>query len=520
MADSLQASTAGLVLVDRARQRCGWTKTSTARWWQDAHTSRATLRRFWQQERIQREIFIAICAAVGIQDWGAITEHRGDGIADRSPDEIAASPYPALHFDLNEAPDVESFYGRTQEIAQLEQWIGQELCKVASILGMGGIGKTALALSLIEKLTGGESATPFECVIWRSLHTTPNLLTLIDRLLHRLPTKSPGPPQDVEQGTAQLLQYLRQHRCLLVFDGVDALLQRNPDQPRSRETREFWQRLSSDRHQSCILLTSREPVFGVVGYDRIQTLMLKGLPDPDALKLLSTKGLTGQSRELTALIRQYGGNPLALKVMAPIVKEYFDSNLAAYLGQNILFIGDRLHAVLEQQFAKLSPLEHEIIDWLTIWQEPIALSRLQTHLLFPPRLPAILDSVAALEGRSLLEKFFSGDELLLALPPLIRQAAVDDLVERVTQEISLVIRHHDIQFFDRVRTHCLLRPGTDDREGDRILTQLCNDLRRIQPMNLPQLDQILQLLNREPLRAIGYAPHNLRVLLMYFGNAQ
>ncbi|MBD3559453.1 hypothetical protein H6S82_11350, partial [Planktothrix sp. FACHB-1355] len=48
MSNSLSASTEGLAIVDKARQRRGWTKTSTARWWQDAHTSRATLRRFWQ----------------------------------------------------------------------------------------------------------------------------------------------------------------------------------------------------------------------------------------------------------------------------------------------------------------------------------------------------------------------------------------------------------------------------------------------------------------------------------------
>lgn len=59
---SLSASTAGLAIIDKAQLRLGWTKTSTAHWWQDAHTSRATLRRFWQgdsrsetlRERIHR----------------------------------------------------------------------------------------------------------------------------------------------------------------------------------------------------------------------------------------------------------------------------------------------------------------------------------------------------------------------------------------------------------------------------------------------------------------------------------
>jgi hypothetical protein len=59
-------------MVDQVRQRRGWTKTSTARWWQEAHTSRATLRRFWQGERIQHDIFIALCQAVGLSQWEQI----------------------------------------------------------------------------------------------------------------------------------------------------------------------------------------------------------------------------------------------------------------------------------------------------------------------------------------------------------------------------------------------------------------------------------------------------------------
>ncbi|WP_414756372.1 hypothetical protein [Anabaena sp. CCY 9910] len=53
MSNSLKASTTGLGIVDKARKRLGWTKTSTARWWQDAHTSRATLRRFWQGDYLR-----------------------------------------------------------------------------------------------------------------------------------------------------------------------------------------------------------------------------------------------------------------------------------------------------------------------------------------------------------------------------------------------------------------------------------------------------------------------------------
>jgi hypothetical protein len=73
MASSLRASATGLAYVDQARRRKGWTKTWTAAWWESAYTSQATLRRFWRGMAIQREPFIAICEAVGI-NWETVVD--------------------------------------------------------------------------------------------------------------------------------------------------------------------------------------------------------------------------------------------------------------------------------------------------------------------------------------------------------------------------------------------------------------------------------------------------------------
>jgi AAA-like domain len=72
---SVRASEAGLVKVDRARRRMrGWTKTRTESWWMEAEVSQSTLRRFWARKLIRENNFIAICKAVGLEDWEELVD--------------------------------------------------------------------------------------------------------------------------------------------------------------------------------------------------------------------------------------------------------------------------------------------------------------------------------------------------------------------------------------------------------------------------------------------------------------
>jgi transcriptional regulator with XRE-family HTH domain len=50
--------------------------------------------------------------------------------------------------DWGEAPDVGRFYGRQVELALLKQWLIADHCQLVGVLGLGGIGKTALATKL------------------------------------------------------------------------------------------------------------------------------------------------------------------------------------------------------------------------------------------------------------------------------------------------------------------------------------------------------------------------------------
>lgn len=496
MANSVRASTVGLAIVDQARQRHGWTKTSTARWWQDAHTSRATLRRFWQGERIQQEIFIALCQTVGIDCWETIV--AADDFTLPPPSSTAKTD--TAKIDWDEAPDVECFYGRSQELQQLEQWIVSDHCSIVTINGMAGTGKTALVLALAERLQA-----EFDGFIWRSLHST-TCLSLLNSLLSVFDQPA---VQEIQTGAAYLIHQLNHRRCLLILDGLDAVLSQEP-----AIADQLLKQLSQGVEQSCVLITSclTNPVDAGTTSRR---LTLAGLQEVDALELLRAQGFTGKELGVLALIRIYHGNPLALRLVSPLIQSVFGGSVTALLSQNTLVVGDRLHTLLKRQLDQVSDLEREILYWLAIWQEPISFCRLQTHLLMSTDPTALLEGITLLERRSLLEKWVGTEQPSFTLQPLVMKVVTDVLIAQAVREIQQVVQSHDIQQFTLLRTHWLLRPGTDDIAGDRILSQLREKLWRAYGTELPQiLNQILLTLTIHAPMAIGYIGCNLTSLAM------
>ena len=83
--------------------------------------------------------------------------------------------------DWGDALAVTSFYGREWELDLLSAWVVEERCRVVSVLGQGGIGKSALATKVMHRV-----AEDFEVVIWRSLRDVPTCEALLDSSLQVL----------------------------------------------------------------------------------------------------------------------------------------------------------------------------------------------------------------------------------------------------------------------------------------------------------------------------------------------
>src|SRR5205823_4097617 len=92
-----------------------------------------------------------------------------------TPDQAPAMQSAAFpRIDWVGALDVSRFTGREGELAELIQWVVQEHCRLVAILGMGGIGKSALV-----SLLGKRLAPQFDAVLWRSVRDAPSCEDLV-----------------------------------------------------------------------------------------------------------------------------------------------------------------------------------------------------------------------------------------------------------------------------------------------------------------------------------------------------
>jgi hypothetical protein len=221
-----------------------------------------------------------------------------------------------------------------------------------------------------------------------------------------------------------------------------------------------------------------------------------------------------------------------------MIREVFNGNVANFLKQNTLVLGDRLRTLLKEQVNRLSDLEKEVVYWLAIEREPISVSRLRADLLLPPMRSQLLEALASLERRCLIDKATptlieektEASETLFTLQPLVMKYAIEEFIEQALDEIDAVLENQDIEQFKLLRNHSLLKPRSPsnlDSNGvlpyppTRMLTRLKDGLQqmfRCDESGIGQeLSEILPLLKGKSPLAVGYAGCNLLELLKALG---
>ncbi|MFB2877021.1 NB-ARC domain-containing protein [Floridanema aerugineum] len=428
--------------------------------------------------------------------------------------------------DWGEAPDVSIFYGREEELTKLEQWIVSDTanatlrdrCRLVALLGMVGIGKTALSVKLGQKLQ-----EHFDYVIWRSLR---HPLLLEDLLGDILPILSPKRNLELgnsEDRISQILEICKTSRCLIILDNLETIL-RSGDfaghyEEKYKEYSELLRRIGEEPHQSCLIVTSvekpREVAFQEGESLPVRSWQVAGLNEADAGEILKAKGLS-DSTKWGMLIKLYRGNPLALKIVSTTIQEVFCGSVVQFLKQRPTLVLRDMRNLIEEEFERLSELEKEITNWLAISDHPVSLKELQTNMWISESELKLFEALESLGRRSLIEKSIAG----FTLPPVVMEYVKNLLVEQSAEEIIQAMKTGDFKRMEIIKHYCWTLEEEDktQKEGESLsmMQQILEVLRKIirNPRSLrEQLNNVLSEISKNSPLEIGYATDNLEAII-------
>lgn len=372
-----------------------------------------------------------------------------------------AAPAPATAAQTepkhNLPPQPTSFIGRNAELAKIKQLLeAASGCRLLTLLGPGGSGKTRLALE-----AAGQMLRAFpDGVYFVSLASVSEAEFIVSAIAQALGFTFSGNTEPKNQ----LLNYLREKKLLLVIDNFEHLLNGTA----------LLADILNTAPQVTLLVTSRERLnlqeewsleVGGMAFPRPNQLepetALAKLEQYSAVHLFIqrarqvTAGFSPTADDIPALLRiceLVDGMPLGLELAAPWVRLMSCREIAVEIQRSIDFLATSLHnvsarhrslrAVFEQTWAGLPPEEQAVLSKLSIFQG--GCGRAAAEAVTGATLPLLLSLV----DKALLRRTTTGR---FDMHELIRQFAAAQLQREPEEHKQALNRHYD--YYSRFLHH-------------------------------------------------------------------
>lgn len=276
--------------------------------------------------------------------------------------------------------DGTQFVGRQQELAFILEQLAQPDCRLLTIVGLGGMGKTRLALAAAQAVDQGDAVLFLNGVTYVPLTGVTSNNGMLAAILSALDTK-PRPGQLLDQ----VITNLRQRELLLVLDNFEELIGEIA----------AIQQIVSDCPDVTLLVTSRE----ALGISAEHRLDLEGLAAPtdamtlqdvaafEAVKMFTSIAQQVQSGfsldeatgpHVLAVCQLVAGMPLAIKLAASWLHALPMTEIVAQLQAGIDILATRMRdvpmrqrsmrAIFDQTLAQLTEDEVTVLVSLSTFR--------------------------------------------------------------------------------------------------------------------------------------------------------